>query len=150
MTRLTFAHLICISALTFAAAAADANEALAKKYACAACHQTDRKVIGPTWKDVATKYADGSVTAAQLAVIIKNGSARPVARGRCSNLGGLGAAGSEVMAASRPPGHGRAMRDIGVASRGSVLTKDHASVIRDYVIRRPTKTRPCGLDAVMP
>jgi cytochrome c len=75
MTRLTFVHLICISALLGAATSTHANEALAKKYACAACHQADRKVIGPSWKDIATRYADGSMTPAQLAVFIKKGSA---------------------------------------------------------------------------
>ena len=74
MTRLTFAHLISISALFGAVTAVHANDALAKKYACAACHQADHKLVGPAWKEVATKYADGSVTAAQLAVIIRRGS----------------------------------------------------------------------------
>jgi cytochrome c len=54
--------------------AADASEALAKKYACAACHQPDRKVVGPAWKDVASKYGDGSVKPEQLAASIKKGS----------------------------------------------------------------------------
>ena len=74
MTRLTFAHLISISALFGAVTAAHANEALANKYACAACHQADHKLVGPAWKEVAVKYADGSVTPAQLAVIIRKGS----------------------------------------------------------------------------
>ena len=30
--------------------------ALAKKKNCFACHQIDRKVLGPSWKDVAAKY----------------------------------------------------------------------------------------------
>lgn len=74
MVRLALIHLISISALLGAATAAHANEALAKKYTCAACHQTDHKLVGPAWKEVAAKYADGSVTAAQLAVVIKKGS----------------------------------------------------------------------------
>lgn len=53
---------------------AGANEALAKKYACAACHQADRKVVGPAWKDVASKYGGGTVTPEQLAASIKKGS----------------------------------------------------------------------------
>jgi cytochrome c len=75
MTRLSLLHLIWIAALLGATTAAQANEALAKKYACAACHQTERKLVGPAWKEVASKYADGSVTAAQLAATIKKGSA---------------------------------------------------------------------------
>lgn len=75
MVRLTFSHLISICTLLGAATATHANEeALAKKYACAACHQTDHKLVGPAWKDVAARYADGSVTAAQLAANIKKGS----------------------------------------------------------------------------
>jgi cytochrome c len=35
---------------------ATANEALAAKYTCSACHSADKKVVGPAWKDVATKY----------------------------------------------------------------------------------------------
>jgi len=32
--------------------------ALAKKSGCFACHAIDRKILGPSWKDVAAKYAD--------------------------------------------------------------------------------------------
>lgn len=53
---------------------AAASEALAKKYACSACHQLDKKAIGPSFKDIAAKYADGSVGATQLAARIKAGS----------------------------------------------------------------------------
>jgi cytochrome c len=51
-----------------------ANPALAQKYACTACHQVDRKAVGPSFKDIATKYADGSVKADALAARIKAGS----------------------------------------------------------------------------
>ncbi|WP_457324661.1 c-type cytochrome [Roseateles sp. P5_E11] len=56
------------------AAPAQASEALAKKYACAACHQVDRKVVGPSFKDIGAKYADGSVKPEALAARIKAGS----------------------------------------------------------------------------
>ena len=42
---------------TLAAAPASANEALAKKHNCFACHAVDKKVVGPAYKDVAAKYA---------------------------------------------------------------------------------------------
>jgi len=29
---------------------------LAKKSGCTACHAVDKKVVGPAWKDVATRY----------------------------------------------------------------------------------------------
>lgn len=54
-------------------APAAASEALARKYACTACHQADRKLVGPSFKDIAAKYADGSVDAKQLAARIKAG-----------------------------------------------------------------------------
>ena len=40
-----------------AAAPAWANEQLARSKNCLACHQIDAKVVGPAYKDVATKYA---------------------------------------------------------------------------------------------
>ena len=42
--------------LAFAAAPAFASEELAKKNACTACHAIDKKLVGPSYKDVATKY----------------------------------------------------------------------------------------------
>ncbi len=53
---------------------AQASEALAGRYACMACHQADKKLVGPSWQDVAAKYANGGKTAAQLAASIKKGS----------------------------------------------------------------------------
>jgi cytochrome c len=35
-----------------------ADEALAKKDNCMACHQMDKKVVGPSFKDIAAKYKD--------------------------------------------------------------------------------------------
>ncbi|PCH60954.1 MAG: cytochrome C [Gammaproteobacteria bacterium] len=32
--------------------------ALAKKSGCFACHSIDKKILGPSWKDVAARYAD--------------------------------------------------------------------------------------------
>jgi cytochrome c len=74
MVRLTFKHLIPIVAILCATTAVNASEALAKKYGCAACHNADHKVVGPAWRGIAAKYADGSVTAAQLAAAVKKGS----------------------------------------------------------------------------
>ncbi|HSI59841.1 MAG TPA: c-type cytochrome [Ideonella sp.] len=53
---------------------ANASDALATRYACVACHQAERKVVGPSWKEIATKYADGSKTPAQMAATIRAGS----------------------------------------------------------------------------
>lgn len=57
-----------------AAAGAQASDALAAKYACVACHQAEKKAVGPSWKDMAAKYANGGMTAAKLAESIKRGS----------------------------------------------------------------------------
>ena len=35
---------------------AKANEELAKKHGCFACHTVDQKLVGPSYKDVAAKY----------------------------------------------------------------------------------------------
>lgn len=34
-----------------------ADEALAKKSGCFACHSINNKIVGPAWKDVAAKYS---------------------------------------------------------------------------------------------
>jgi cytochrome c len=39
-----------------ATGAVQADEALAKKKNCMSCHQIDKKVVGPSYKDVAKKY----------------------------------------------------------------------------------------------
>ncbi len=54
------------------AAPAKADEALAKKHNCLACHQVDKKSVGPAYKDIAKKYK-GQNVAAQLADKVKKG-----------------------------------------------------------------------------
>jgi cytochrome c len=50
-----------------------ADEALAKKYNCLACHQVDKKTVGPAYKDIAKKYK-GQNANAQLEQKVKRGS----------------------------------------------------------------------------
>jgi cytochrome c len=57
------------------AAPAGANEQLAKKHNCFACHQVDKKVVGPSYKDVATKYAGDKAAAGKLFDKVKKGGA---------------------------------------------------------------------------
>jgi cytochrome c len=63
-------------ALALAASAvalpAQADEALAKKHNCLACHQVDKKVIGPAYREIAKKYK-GQNVAAQLEQKVKKG-----------------------------------------------------------------------------
>ncbi|MCC6212629.1 MAG: c-type cytochrome [Burkholderiales bacterium] len=57
-----------------AAAPAQANEALAKKHLCTTCHVVKgAKTIGPSYADVAKKYAGQADAAAKLAAKVKKG-----------------------------------------------------------------------------
>ena len=56
-----------------APAAADAG-ALLQKNGCLACHAIDKKVIGPSYKDVAAKFAADKNAATELAQKVKGGS----------------------------------------------------------------------------
>jgi cytochrome c len=38
------------------AGTASANQELAQKSGCLACHSVDKKILGPAYKDVAAKY----------------------------------------------------------------------------------------------
>jgi len=67
-------------ALVLAAAAipaslpAQAQEELAKKHACLACHAVDKKLVGPAYKDVAAKYRGDASAEAKLVDKVKKGS----------------------------------------------------------------------------
>ena len=52
---------------------AKADEALAKSKNCFACHQVDKKLVGPAYKDVAAKYKNDPQAPARLAAKIKAG-----------------------------------------------------------------------------
>lgn len=51
-----------------------ANMELAQKKNCMACHAVDKKLVGPSYKDVAAKYASQKDMAAKLAEKIQKGS----------------------------------------------------------------------------
>jgi cytochrome c len=53
--------------------AAFANADLAQKKNCLACHQVDKKLVGPSYKEVAAKYAGQKDVAAKLADKIQKG-----------------------------------------------------------------------------
>jgi len=59
--------------LAVAATPALANEELAKKSACTACHAVDKKLVGPAYKDVAKKYAGNKGAEAMLIEKVKKG-----------------------------------------------------------------------------
>lgn len=69
--NLLLAALLVISAPAWAQSGAD----LAAKKNCLACHQTDKKLVGPSYKAIAAKYAGDKGAADMLATkIVKGGS----------------------------------------------------------------------------
>ena len=50
-----------------------ASEALAKKYNCLTCHTVDKKVVGPSYQDVAAKYKGDKDALAKLTEKVKKG-----------------------------------------------------------------------------
>ena len=50
-----------------------AQEELAKKYNCFACHAVDKKLVGPAYKDVAAKYRGDPGAEAKLFEKVKKG-----------------------------------------------------------------------------
>ena len=54
-------------------AAADELEDMMKKNGCNACHAEDKKVIGPSYKDVAAKYKGDATAVAKLTDKVKKG-----------------------------------------------------------------------------
>ena len=71
MKRLMITFALALSAI----APAMADQALATSKSCMACHAVERKLVGPSFKDIATKYAGQGDAATNLAgKIIKGGS----------------------------------------------------------------------------
>ena len=52
---------------------ASANQALAQKNGCLACHAIDKKVLGPSYKDIAAKYKGDKGAEAKLVAKVKAG-----------------------------------------------------------------------------
>jgi cytochrome c len=68
------AALLAASTLAVASvAAADELEDLMKKNGCNACHAEDKKVLGPSYKDVAAKYKGDASAVAKLSDKVKKG-----------------------------------------------------------------------------
>src|SRR6516162_1292619 len=58
---------------TQAATSDAAATALLTKFNCQACHTVDKKLVGPSYKEVAAKYAGDAGAAAKLEQKVKNG-----------------------------------------------------------------------------
>ena len=66
---------LAVNAAVFVAAPAFADQALATSKNCMACHAVDKKLVGPSYKEVATKYAGQKDAVDKLAAkIIKGGA----------------------------------------------------------------------------
>ena len=67
--------LITLAMTLSVAVPAMADQALATSKNCMACHAVDKKLVGPSYKDVAAKYAGQKDAVEKLAVkIIKGGA----------------------------------------------------------------------------
>lgn len=66
--------LFALLAATAVMGPAIADEAMAQKKNCLACHAVDKKVVGPSYKDVAKKYAGQDVAAKLATKVMKGGS----------------------------------------------------------------------------
>lgn len=66
--------VVCAGLLISANALAD-GAALAKKSGCMACHAVDKRLVGPSFKEVAAKYKGDNESAAKLAKKVRGGGA---------------------------------------------------------------------------
>ena len=65
--------VLAVSVLVAPVAKAQNGEELAKKYNCLACHQVDKKLVGPSYQEVAAKYKGQADAVATLSAKIKAG-----------------------------------------------------------------------------
>ncbi len=70
--KLSLVALVAGALVAGGAAAATPQELLTKS-GCMACHQVDKKVVGPSYKDVSKKYKGDAGAAAKLADKVKKG-----------------------------------------------------------------------------
>jgi len=65
--------LMVLSLAALMSPVAHANLQLAQKGGCVACHAVDKKLVGPSFKDVADKYKGQKDAAAKLADKVRHG-----------------------------------------------------------------------------
>ena len=67
--------LLALAAMAAVSAPVLADQALATAKNCMACHAVDKKLVGPSYKEVATKYAGQPEAVAKLVPkVLKGGS----------------------------------------------------------------------------
>ena len=67
--------LLALLSATTLLSPALADQALATSKNCMACHAVDKKLVGPSYKDVAAKYAADKTAVDKLATKIQKGGA---------------------------------------------------------------------------
>ncbi len=72
MRALIVSTFVAVGIVAAGPASASAGSDLAKAKNCFACHATDKKLVGPSYQDVAKKYA-GQNAAAKLAEKVQKG-----------------------------------------------------------------------------
>lgn len=65
--------IAAVATLAFSAQAAAPEEAMTKA-GCVACHMKDKKLVGPSFKDIAAKYKGQDATAKLVDKVRKGGS----------------------------------------------------------------------------
>jgi cytochrome c len=70
----SIANLLAAAGAVLVSAPALANLDLAKKSNCMACHTTDKKLVGPSYQEVAKKYAGQKDAVKLLSARVKAGS----------------------------------------------------------------------------
>jgi cytochrome c len=73
MKSIATAVLAAASLAVASSALADQLEDMMKKNGCNACHSEDKKIIGPSYKDVAAKYKGDAGAVAKLTEKVKKG-----------------------------------------------------------------------------
>lgn len=68
-----YRSVLIASLLAVASGSALASTDLAKSRNCLACHATDKKLVGPSFKDVAAKYANDKDAVAKLSRKVREG-----------------------------------------------------------------------------
>jgi len=68
-----FAYALLLALGMLATGHATASEKLAQSSGCMTCHATDRKVIGPSYKEIAAKYRSDKGAEASLVKKVKAG-----------------------------------------------------------------------------
>ena len=73
MNKLPILPIALAVAVASTAVPAAASLELAKKDRCLTCHAVDKKMMGPSFKDIAAKYKGQADAPAKLAVKVKKG-----------------------------------------------------------------------------